>query len=174
MLKHGGFKLVVTILMLLAFDILSAPPLLAAGSGCSSGFEPSPNYAQSDVKALLKICGGAKHRVDWRSPQGTTAACHPYGEGGCTTHNEYDALGNLIGSTWEFYISGQQRSAGTYTAIVTTCNNYIGATCIGWAESFRANFYITGPADYRTYLSLVQLTSNYTFTVPSGWSGTGW
>lgn len=191
MLKHGYLKLAVAILMLLIVDALSASPLLAAGAGCTPGFKPSPNYAQSDIKALLTICDSAKHQIDWRTPQGTTAACHPYGGGGCATYNEYDALGHLVGSTWEFFISGQQRSPGTYTAVVSTCNNYIGTTCIGWAESFRATFNISGASATYTIsgnagiagatLSYVDGTTktatadgigNYSLAVPSGWSGT--
>lgn len=157
MSKYGSLALVVSILMVLIADTLSAPPLLAAANVCPPyQFEPSPNYTQSDSRALLKICDGARHQVVWKTPQGTTAACHPYGGGGCTTINEYDALGKLISTTWEFYIAGQQRPSGPYMAIVTTCNNYIGTTCIGWAESFRANFYINDiSAAYTVFLPLM-------------------
>jgi hypothetical protein len=146
--------------MVLIVDTLFTPPLSASASG-SSGyssyqFEPSPNYTQSDIKALLKISGDSsglpKIQVEWKTPQGTTADCHPQG-GGCTTYNEYSANGGLISVTWEFFISGQQRPSGTYTAIVNYCTNLIPYnTCIGWAEMFRANFYIN---DYRIYLPLV-------------------
>lgn len=191
MLKHAGFKLVIIILMVLMVDTLSAPPLSAAPGGCTSGFQPSANYIQSDIKALLTICGSGKHQVEWRTPQGTHADCHPYGGGGCAVANAYDALGNLVGTTWEFYIAGQRRPSGTYTAIVSTCNNYIGSTCIGWVESFSAHFNISGASasytisgnagtaaatlsyvDGATQTATADGTGNYTISIPSGWSGT--
>jgi hypothetical protein len=137
---------------------------LSAAASSSSGyssyqFEPSPNYTQSDIKALLKISGDSsglpKIQVEWKTPQGTTADCHPQGGGGCTIYNEYSGT-TLISVTWEFFISGQQRPSGTYTAIVTYCNNLIANTCMGWAEMFRANFYINDVSvTYTIYLPLV-------------------
>jgi len=76
MIKHSRIKISITILMVLIVDTLFMPPLSAAASG-SSGyssyqFEPSPNYTQSDIKAVLKINGDSaglpKIQIEWKTP----------------------------------------------------------------------------------------------------------
>ncbi len=195
MVKHSSIKIVLSILVVLLVSTLSTSPLSATANGYGAHqFLPSPNYTQNDNKALLKInsdlAGLPMHSVEWQSPQGTTANCHPSG-GICTTYNEYSANGLLISSTWEFFISGQQRPSGTYTAIVTYCTWQIGNTCISWAEMFRDSFYISDVSvthsisgnagvaeatlsyfDGTPMTVAADETGNYTITVPSGWSGT--
>lgn len=164
MIKHSRIKISIAILMVLIVDTLFTPSLSATASG-SSGyssyqFEPSPNYTQSDIKAVLKINGDSSGLpmldIEWKTPQGTTTSCHAPG-GGCIYYNVYDGLGTLISVTQEFFISGQQRPSGTYTAIVNYCTYLIPYnTCIGWTEMFRANFYINDVSDtYTIYLPLV-------------------
>ena len=198
MIKHSSIKIVLSILAVLLVSTLSTSPLSASANGYGSHqFLPSPNYTQSDIKALLKINGDLLglpiNHVEWETPQGTTAYCHPIDPlgGGCTTYNEYSANGIRISSTWEFFISGQQRPSGTYTAIVTGCTWQIGNTCISWAEMFRDSFYISDVSvthsisgnagvaeatlsyvDSTTMTVAADETGNYTITVPSGWSGT--
>lgn len=83
--------------------------------------------------------------IVWKNPQGNTVSCRPSG-GGCTTHNDYSANGSLIAATHEFYIAGQQRVSGTYTAVASYCYpDPWTHTCYYMTEMFRANFYI-GPA----------------------------
>jgi hypothetical protein len=190
-------KLVLAILMVLIMDARFTLPVWSAPSDDYSTYQflPSPNYTQGDTKALLRIEGDdfglPMHQVDWENSQGTTVGCQPLGGGGCTIHNEYDGLGTWIASTWEFYISGQQRPSGTYTAIVTYCTYVSFHSCIGsWVEMFRANFYISDVSvtyttsgnagvagatlsyvDGTTKMATADGIGNYTMTVPSGWSG---
>jgi len=142
MVKPSRLKVVAAILVTLIQCTLFTSPLSAAIT-FPHQFLPSPNYAQADVKALLKISSpdsGALPRTDvtWLDPQGKTVSCHPVGGGGCTIDNGYSAIGTLISATHEFYILGQHRVPGTYTAVARYCYpDPWTHTCTGWTETFR-------------------------------------
>ena len=198
MAKPSRLKVVTAILVMLIQSTLFTPPLSASGNATVTyQFLPSPNYTQADIKALLKIASAdynALPRTDvtWQDPQGNTVSCRPAGGGPCTIHNDYSANGSLLAATHEFYISGQQRVPGTYTAVASYCYpDPWTHTCYGWTEMFRANFYISdvgvtytisGSAgivgatlsyvDGTTKTATADGTGNYTIAVPSGWSGT--
>jgi hypothetical protein len=196
MTSRRRIRTTTTVLVVLILGSLFALPLSAAPGGYASfNFIPGPDYVQSDTRALFRIVsdtwGLPMHRVDWLNPQGTGAKCHPSG-GGCTTHNEYSVQGTLLATTWEFWILGQQRPSGTYTAVVMSCTSSSFNYCTGsWIEVYRANFYIrdesvtfalagnAGAAgatlsyvDGTGRTVLADGTGNYTIRVPSGWSGT--
>lgn len=197
MMKHSMIKAVVTILLVLIVGTLSTPPLSADSTAyLSSKFLPSPNYTQNDISALLRIEGDAfgvpKNDVDFLTPQGTRTSCRLIGGSGCTIHNEYGTTGVLIASTWEFFIAGQQRPSGTYTAVVKLCSVTIYPNlCGGYTEKVRIPFYIedalvtytiAGNAGVAgatlTYVDGTLKTAAgdgtgaYAIRVPSGWSGT--
>jgi hypothetical protein len=198
MVKPSRLKVVTAILVMLIQSTLFTSTLSASGDATVTyQFLPSPNYTQADIKALLKIASAdynALPRTDvtWKDPQGNTVSCHPVGGGGCTIYNEYSANGSLLSATHEFYISGQQRVPGTYTAVASYCYpDPWTHICTGWTEMFRANFYISdagvtytisGSAgvvgatlsyeDGTTKTTTSDGTGNYTIAVPSGWSGT--
>jgi hypothetical protein len=198
MTQPSRFVPLVTLVALLILGIFPPAPL-AAGTDVTIeyGFlPPGPNYTQAETKALLRmglIGAGTFPRtdVDWKGPQGQAVSCHPTG-GGCTIRNEYSANGSLIGATHEFWIAGQGRAPGTYTAIGKYCypDPYIHV-CTGWTEFFRLNFYIssagavymiTGKAgvagaslayfDGGAKTATADGAGNYAITVPAGWSGT--
>jgi hypothetical protein len=92
----------------------------------------------------------------------------------------------------EFYIAGQQRPSGIYTATVSTCYIIPNTNLCGgpYTEEFSAPFHISdvlvtytipgnaGVAgatlsyvDVTTKTTAADGTGTYTITVPSGWSG---
>ena len=193
-MKHGCRRIARALLILvvmLGTTVPNAPPVSASSSGYASyHFEPSPNYTQNDSKAVLKIVadnsGLPAHQVTWKDPQGNIAACP-----GCSTTYDYSANGGIISSTSDFFIAGQQRVSGTYTAVVTYCTFSVGPGCISWAVMFSADFSISdgsitytiagnaGMADATLrvvddtdHLVTADETGAYTITVASGWSGT--
>jgi hypothetical protein len=146
--------------------------------------------------------------VKWRDPQGNLAECKPnpcYVQAtrdswlsdsclGCSVSYTYSGNGLTIAETWDFYIAGQQRSPGTYTAVISQCTYILPVNptvCVTWQELFRTNFFISGnPAtktisgnagisaatmnyvDGTAKTSTADGTGNYTITIPTGWSGT--
>jgi hypothetical protein len=110
------------------------------------------------------------------------------GGSGCVTRIQYSANGYPISASGEFFISGQGRPAGVYTAIATYCASFIYGTtiCSRRGELVRANFtidaytisgnvgvagailnYIDGTAKKVT----ADGTGKYTIMIPAGWSG---
>ena len=196
MMKYRQIKGGITILMVLVVVALFTSPSWADAPMGYSAYEflPGPNYTQSDMKALLKISSDMQGlpalRIAWQNPDGTPTNCAPLG-GACVTNYEYSDNGYVISSTSEFYIAGQQRPTGTYTAIVFDCTYTMNNICISWEEMFRANFTISDgsttytisgnagvPGATLSYVDGVARTAaadgsgNYTITIPSGWSGT--
>lgn len=161
MTDHRTTRAIILILTTFMLCGLATSSSSANGDGLISyQFIPDPDYTQNDAKALLKIATAdynalPRTDVDWKDPQGRAVSCHPTG-GGCTIHNEYSANGSLIASTHEFYIAGQGRVAGTYTAIAKYCYpDAITHVCYGWTEMFRETFTITEPMDNWLYLPYV-------------------
>lgn len=196
--KHWARKIATLLIILIGALFI---PILSASSNVSPAphldyssytFIPNSNYTQNDTKALFRInsdnSGLPRHNVVWLTPQGTTTDCRTQG-GVCTTQNEYSPNGILTASTWEFYISGQQRQAGTYTAVVNYCTNFIGSYCIGWSERFRASFTISDGryvisgnvgiagatleyVDGTNKTAIADGSGGYSISVPPAWSGT--
>jgi hypothetical protein len=190
MLKHRSFKLGLTILLSLVLtNVFSPHKLVSASANVDYQFEPGPNYTQSDIKAVFKVFSGAPQiQIEWLMPDGGGAYCHPVGGSGCVTTIQYSNNGYPIAASGEFYIAGQGRPAGVYTAIATYCASFIYGTtiCSRRGEWVRANFtidayaisgnvgvgnailnYIDGAAKKVT----ADATGKYTIMIPAGWSG---
>jgi hypothetical protein len=189
MLKHRSIKLGLTILLALVMTNVYTPNELVSASNVAYQFEPGPNYTQTDIMAVFKVFTSQPQIIiEWKMPDGTAASCHPVGGSGCVTKIEYSANGYTISASGEFYISGQGRPAGVYTAIATYCASFIYGTSIcSWrGELVRANFtidassisgnvgvaggilnYIDGTAKKVT----ADETGKYMLMVPAGWSG---
>ena len=136
---------IVLALAVLAVLLVAAPftlPLLASPD-YSYHFEPGASYTQSDARAALKVFGfsGPPYpaRVDWVAPNGTTVSYCPAGGCGVSYDQELADNGSLVWRTFYFYIAGQQRAAGTYTAIAYW---YEGMGL--YTEMFRADFTLSG------------------------------
>jgi hypothetical protein len=197
MMKPGKTVAPVILIALVLAAVLAAP--LAAGSDVTINYgflPPGPYYSQVDTTALLRMSlasSGSFPRtdVDWKGPQGENVSCRPAG-GGCTIHNEYSATGALIGATHEFWIAGQGRLPGKYTAVGKYCYPDPWAhVCYGWTELFRLEFYISAAGTVYTisgnagvggatlsYVDGVPRTTtadasgNYAFSALAGWTGT--
>jgi hypothetical protein len=152
-------------------------------------FEPGPNYTQSDIMAVFKVFSSEPQiQIEWNMPNGSGAYCHPVGGSGCVTKIQYSTNGYPISASGEFYISGQGRPAGVYTAIATYCASFLYGTtiCSRRDELVRANFtidaygisgnagvagatlnYIDGTAKKVT----ADGTGKYTIMITAGWSG---
>ncbi len=102
-------------------------------------FEPDANYTQSDVRARIVIYPGGSGinpaKVDWITPGGSTQSYCITGGCGNMYDKEVSDNGTLVWIAFNFYIAGQSRTSGTYTAVVYNYNGY-------YTELFRANFYI--------------------------------
>lgn len=190
MLNHRSFKLGLTILLALVMTNVFTPNKFVSASNVPYQFEPGPNYTQSDIMAVFKVflSGETQIQIEWNMPDGSGAYCHPVGGSGCVTRIQYSANGYPISASGEFFISGQGRPAGVYTAIATYCASFLyGSTiCSRRAELVRANFtidayaisgnvgvagailnYIDGTAKKVT----ADGTGNYTIMISAGWSG---
>lgn len=189
MLKYRSFKLWLTILLILVMTNVFTPNTLVSASNVAYQFEPGPNYTQSDIMAVFKVFSGEPQiQIEWNMPDGKGAYCHPVGGSGCVTKIQYSANGYPISASGEFFISGQGRPAGVYTAIATYCASFIyGTTICSWrGELVRANFtidayaisgnvglagailnYIDGTAKNVT----ADATGKYMIMIPAGWSG---
>lgn len=158
MTDHRTTGSIIFVLMTFLLCALATSSSAATGDGLiSHQFIPDPDYAQDDAKALLRIASADVYAlprtdVDWKDPQGNTIHCRPVG-GGCIIRNEYSANGSLIASTHEFYIAGQGRVAGTYTAIAKYCYpDPYTHVCYGWTELFQETFTITESRENWIYL----------------------
>ncbi len=136
-MKRITARLIVSIGLALALTLLVTLPLLAA-MNATYQFEPDPDYQQTDVKARLKIYAGSgvtnPNSVIWLNPQGNSVSYCVTGGCGASYDQSVGDNGLLIWRAFNFYISGQQRPSGTYTAIVYQQGS----------ELFRANFTISG------------------------------
>ncbi len=139
MIKHSDTKIIITVLMVL---IVAFVPFMSAVASSYYFDYPGPNYTQSDIRVSLHTYGfsGPPYpvRVDWVAPGGANVSyCNA---GGCGVSYDQQVADNgiLVWRNFYFYISGQQRPAGTYTAIAYSYQNYV------YTEMFRANFSISG------------------------------
>ncbi len=139
MSKRSSFKLVITILMI---SIMIFIPSFSASASFTHEFLPGPNYTQTDIQVTLHTFNysGAPYpvRVDWIDPSGATANYCKTGGCGVSYDQEVADNGSLVWRNFYFYISEQQRTAGTYTAIAYYYQDYI------YKELFRQSFYISG------------------------------
>ena len=130
-------RLIASIGLALALALFVALPFMAA-TNLAYQFEPDPDYQQTDVKARLKIYAGSgvtnPNSVIWLNPQGNSVSYCVTGGCGASYDQSVGDNGLLIWRAFNFYISGQQRPSGTYTAIVYQQGS----------ELFRANFTISG------------------------------
>jgi hypothetical protein len=191
MLKYSNHKLCIVILLALVITNVFTPNKLVSGSNVSYQFEPGPNYTQSDIMAVFKVFSGEPQiQIEWLMPNGSGAYCHPVGGSGCVTRIQYSTNGYPISASGEFFISGQGRPAGVYTAIATYCTSFLYGTtiCSNRGELVRANFMIdayliTGNVaiagailnytDGTAKKVTADGTGKYTIMVPAGWSGMG-
>jgi len=133
-------KLLAAVLAVLGMTALFITPLLASPN-YGYLFEPDSSYSQSDNRAALRIYGfsGPPYpvRVDWIAPGGAIVSYCP--TGGCGVSYDQDVADNgiLNWRTFYFYISGQSRQTGTYTAVAYSYSNMI------YSEMFRDDFTIS-------------------------------
>jgi len=141
--KRNRIKLGITISIVLISASFFTLPIFAA-TNYTYNFEPSSNYTQSDTRAKLKIytdLSGSpdSSKVIWLDPQGNPiSAC----SGSCVISDSgYTANGGLDWREFYFYISGEQRPSGIYTAIVFEKRVVFGPV-YNDVEIFRTNFNI--------------------------------
>ncbi len=190
MLKHRRFKLGLTILLVLVMANVFTSSTLVSANYATYQFEPNPNYTQSDIMAVFKVFPAYETniQIEWLMPDGSGAYCHPVGGSGCTTTMQYSTNGYIISARGEFFISGQGRPAGVYTAIATYCVYFFYGTniCSSRGELVRANFTIdasTISGNVGTSGAILNYfdgmdkkvtadeTGKYTIMIPAGWSG---
>lgn len=141
MRKYGSIRPVAAILFVLLMVGMLIPPMLAAASA-NAGFIPSPNYTLSDSKATLHTFGYTAPpypaRVDWLDPNGALVAYCASSGCGASYDQQVATNGILVWRDFYFYIAGQGRAPGTYTAIA-----YF-SPADGGMEVFRQSFTISG------------------------------
>jgi hypothetical protein len=161
MLKHRVIKLTVVALMFAILFALFVP--ITARSFAASPLDYMYSYFWKDTAtqddALNKIfirgtsSGLPRHNVTWLNPQDNITPCRTT-PGECVTLYDYAPNGVIRGSSWEFYISGQGRAPGNYSAVISICTYAVGNTCTSWSEVDRKTFTITESV-YLVFLPLV-------------------
>jgi uncharacterized delta-60 repeat protein len=125
--------------------LVSSTPVSGAPA-YSYQFLPSDSYAQSDARATLKVTAGLSSinpvGVDWVAPNGSLVSFCRAGGCGPTYDQSTYTNGSLNWRQFYFYISGNSRASGTYTAIVYHRVLIDGLYYI--QELFRAAFTISG------------------------------
>ena len=112
----------------------------------SYGFEPTSTYTTGDTRATLKIYPGGSginpSKVIWQNPSGVAVTYCPMGVCGSLYEQSVATNGTLNWRAFYFYIAGQGRSTGTYTAIIYE-RKLVGGLYVE-VEYARANFTING------------------------------
>jgi uncharacterized delta-60 repeat protein len=137
-------KLVIAALAVFVAAVVLAARVFAAANG-QYEFLPGSSYTLNSTKATIKIYPGSgpiPRRVTWRGPNGASIISSWY------VDQELYTNGAVVWRTFDFYIKGYNRTAGTYTAVVETYDMVDRL----YVEMFRANFSISGggPVDTPT------------------------
>lgn len=137
--------LIITILLsLLSFNLIQAAP------SYTFHFIPDSSYSQGDTRVALHIIPGMSLpgasedpvRVIWKDPLGNVVSYCASGNCGPIYDQSIGTNGSLLWREFYFYITGQYRLSGTYTAIVM--HRVINGGVFYEQELFTTTFTISG------------------------------